>query len=134
MSISYLGMFNSGRFRTWGELKELRQWWKGPLVVKGIQTVADARRAIKCGCEGVSVSNHGGRQVDGAMGSLEALAAIAADDVSVPDVSRAQTAADGHCSVKKSGVTILFDSGIRTGTDMIKAGSSAECISRAVLM
>jgi lactate 2-monooxygenase len=86
---------------TWDDLAFLRQHWDGPIVLKGIQHPDDARRAVDTGMDGVVVSNHGGRQVDGAIGSLDALPGVVA---AVGD----QT-------------TVLFDSGIRTGTDVVKA-------------
>jgi len=96
---------------TWDDLAFLRGHWDGPIVLKGIQHPDDARRAVDTGMDGVIVSNHGGRQVDGAVGSLDAL----------PGVARAvgeQT-------------TVLFDSGIRTGADVVKALSLG---ARAVLL
>ena len=95
---------NSGTYREWKDLRVLRENWDGPIVLKGIQTVEDARLAVEYGMDGIVVSNHGGRQVDGAIASLDALAEITADDV-----------------VKGSGLTVLFDSGIRTGSDVLKA-------------
>src|SRR5215469_8570361 len=86
---------------TWDDLPFLREHWEGPVVLKGIQSVADALRAADAGADGIVVSNHGGRQVDGALGSLEALPAIAA--------------------AVGSQTTVLFDSGIRGGADVIKA-------------
>ncbi|HZD98785.1 MAG TPA: alpha-hydroxy-acid oxidizing protein [Micromonosporaceae bacterium] len=98
---------------TWADLAWLRQRWSGPIVLKGIQHPGDARRAIDAGMDGIVVSNHGGRQVDGAIGSLDALPSIvdaAGDDLAV-----------------------LFDSGIRTGSDVAKAlalGAKAVLIGR----
>ncbi|HEY7256045.1 MAG TPA: alpha-hydroxy-acid oxidizing protein [Solirubrobacterales bacterium] len=86
---------------TWDDLEWLRELTSLPILVKGIQHVDDAREAAARGLDGIVVSNHGGRQVDGAIASLDALAPIAGavgDDL-----------------------TILFDSGIRTGSDIIKA-------------
>jgi lactate 2-monooxygenase len=82
-------------------------------VIKGIQHVADAREAARRGIDGIIVSNHGGRQVDGAVGSLDALPAIAA-------------AVGGDLAV-------LFDSGVRGGADVLKAlalGADAVCLGR----
>jgi L-lactate dehydrogenase (cytochrome) len=98
---------------TWDDLPFARENWDGPIVLKGIQCVADARRAAQAGIDGIIVSNHGGRQVDGAVGSLEALPAIAA---AVGDQ-----------------LSVLFDSGIRGGADMLKAlalGARAVLIGR----
>ena len=85
---------------TWDDLAFLREHWGGPIALKGIQHVDDARRAADAGMDGIVVSNHGGRQVDGAIGSLDALPAIA-DAVG-------------------DRIDVLFDSGIRTGADVIK--------------
>lgn len=84
--------------------------------VTGIQTVADAKKALSIGVEGIVVSNHGGRQIDGAISSLSALAKIAQDPI-----------------IASSSLTILFDSGIRSGSDVIKAlslGAKAVLIAR----
>ncbi|OBT88035.1 hypothetical protein VE02_02939 [Pseudogymnoascus sp. 03VT05] len=102
-----------GRSRTWEDLKMLRGWWGGKIVLKGIQHVDDAKLAVEAGMDGIVVSNHGGRQVDGAIGSLEVLPEIAA-------------------AVGKD-ITVLFDSGIRTGVDVIKAlslGAQAVLVGR----
>lgn len=102
-----------GKSRTWDDLKMLRGWWGGKIVLKGIQHVDDARLAVEAGMDGIVVSNHGGRQVDGAIGSLEVLPEIAA---AVGDK-----------------ITVLFDSGIRTGVDVIKAlslGAEAVLVGR----
>ena len=98
---------------TWDDLPFLRQHWHGPIVVKGILSAADALRAADAGMDGIIVSNHGGRQVDGAIGALDALPAVA-DAVG-------------------SRLTVLFDSGIRGGSDMVKAlalGAQAVLIGR----
>jgi lactate 2-monooxygenase len=98
---------------TWDDLPFLREHWDGPIVLKGIQSAADARRAVDGGMDGIVVSNHGGRQVDGAVGALDTLPGIA-DAVG-------------------SQITVLFDSGIRGGADMVKAlalGARAVLIGR----
>jgi lactate 2-monooxygenase len=98
---------------TWDDLPFLRQHWAGPIVLKGILSVPDAVRAADAGIEGIVVSNHGGRQVDGAVGALDALPAVA--------------------QAVGSRLTVLFDSGIRGGADMIKAlalGAQAVLIGR----
>ncbi|KXS93983.1 hypothetical protein AC578_7680 [Pseudocercospora eumusae] len=115
-SRAWLDVLNSGTYRQWEHLKLLKELWDGPIVLKGIQTVEDAHKAIEYGMDGIIVSNHGGRQVDGAIASLDALAEIGADD-----------------KVKQSGLTILFDSGIRTGADVLKAialGAKAVLVAR----
>lgn len=86
---------------TWEELTWLRDLWSGPLAVKGITSVADAQRAVQCGADGVVVSNHGGRQLDGAPATIERLPRIVE---AVGD--RAE---------------IFIDGGIRRGTDVVKA-------------
>jgi isopentenyl diphosphate isomerase/L-lactate dehydrogenase-like FMN-dependent dehydrogenase len=97
----------------WDDLAWLREQTALPLVVKGIQHVDDAREAVRRGVDGVVVSNHGGRQVDGAIGSLDALEPIA-------------EAVGGE-------LAILFDSGVRSGADVLKAvalGADAVCLGR----
>jgi isopentenyl diphosphate isomerase/L-lactate dehydrogenase-like FMN-dependent dehydrogenase len=86
---------------TWADLGWIRQHWGGPIVVKGVLTGDDARRAIDEGAAAVVVSNHGGRQLDCVPASLRAL----------PEVVKA---ANGQ-------VEVLMDGGIRRGTDVIKA-------------
>jgi lactate 2-monooxygenase len=86
---------------TWDDLAQLRELTSLPVLVKGIQHVEDARHAAARGVDGIVVSNHGGRQVDGAIGSLDALAPIAA-------------------AVGEE-IAILFDSGVRGGADVLKA-------------
>ncbi|KZV67244.1 FMN-dependent alpha-hydroxy acid dehydrogenase [Peniophora sp. CONT] len=108
LGAEWLKQINSGLFKSWSDVKFVRDHWDGPLVLKGIQSVADAHAAMDVGADGIVVSNHGGRQVDGAIPSFFALEQITADE----RVSRAQQAGE---------FTILFDSGIRTGTDIIKA-------------
>jgi lactate 2-monooxygenase len=98
---------------TWDDLPFLRQHWNGPIVLKGIMSTADALRAAVAGMDGIVVSNHGGRQVDGALGALDALPAVA-DAVG-------------------SRLAVLFDGGIRGGADMLKAlalGAKAVLIGR----
>jgi (S)-mandelate dehydrogenase len=100
----------------WEELKRLRDLWPGKLLLKGVERADDAQRAAEMGCDGVVVSNHGGRQLDGAAPTLEAL----------PDVVRA---ASGK-------LTILLDGGIRRGVDIVKAralGAQAVLCGRATL-
>lgn len=98
--LRWVPMF-TGTDKTWDRLPFLREHWDGPIVLKGIQHPDDARRAADAGMDGVVVSNHGGRQVDGAIASLDALPAVAA--------------------AVGSGTEVLFDSGVRTGADVLKA-------------
>lgn len=98
---------------TWEDLSFLRDRTDLPIVLKGIQHVGDARKAVDHGMDGIIVSNHGGRQVDGAIASLDALENIV-DAVG-------------------DELTLLFDSGIRGGADAFKAlaiGADAVCIGR----
>jgi L-lactate dehydrogenase (cytochrome) len=101
---------------SWDDLAELREMTSLPIVVKGIQHVEDAREAVRRGVDGIVVSNHGGRQIDGALASLDALAPIA-------------DAVGGE-------LAILFDSGVRGGADVLKAlalGADAVCLGRPYL-
>jgi lactate 2-monooxygenase len=86
---------------TWDDLSRLREWTRLPLLLKGILHPDDAREAARRGVDGIIVSNHGGRQVDGAIAALEALQLVA-DAVG-------------------DKVPVLFDSGVRTGADALKA-------------
>lgn len=112
----FMSLTASGTYRDWSQLSSLRNHWDGPIVLKGIQTLEDAHKAIDHGMDGIVVSNHGGRQLDGAIASLDALAEIGGDE-----------------KVKSSGLTVLFDSGIRTGSDVMKAlalGAKAVLVGR----
>ena len=100
-SIEWIKTTFSGAAHSWEQLELLKKNWDGPIVLKGIQHVDDARMAVEAGVQGIIVSNHGGRQCDGAIGSLEVL----------PEIVEA---------VGKK-ITVLFDSGVRTGVDVIKA-------------
>ncbi|SIO55635.1 L-lactate dehydrogenase (cytochrome) [Rhodovulum sp. ES.010] len=98
----------------WDRIREFRRWWDGPLILKGILDVEDARKAAEVGCDAIVVSNHGGRQLDGAISSIRALPAIAD---AVGDT-----------------VEIHLDGGIRTGQDVLKAlalGANGTYIGRA---
>jgi lactate 2-monooxygenase len=98
---------------TWERLSELREATTLPILLKGILHPDDARLAIEAGVDGVIVSNHGGRQVDGAIASLDAL--------------------PGVVEAVQGRIPILFDSGIRTGADVLKAlalGAKAVLVGR----
>jgi L-lactate dehydrogenase (cytochrome) len=99
---------------TWKDLRWMRDAWQGPIVVKGVHTADDARCAMDEGADAVVVSNHGGRQLDGVPGSLQAL----------PEVIEA---VNGR-------IEVLMDGGIRRGADVAKAlsiGARAVLIGRA---
>ncbi len=101
---------------TWRDLEWLRALWKGPLAVKGVMCATDARLAIEHGADAVIVSNHGGRQLDSAPASLDAL----------PEVVEAVGAR----------AEVIFDGGVRRGTDLAKAlalGARACMIGRPYL-
>jgi lactate 2-monooxygenase len=101
---------------TWADIETLRSRTQLPILLKGIQHPDDARRALDAGVDGIVVSNHGGRQVDGGIGTLDALVEIA-------------PAIDGRCRV-------LLDSGVRSGADVFKAlalGADAVLIGRPYL-
>jgi (S)-mandelate dehydrogenase len=100
----------------WEELKRLRDLWPRKLLLKGVQRPDDAERAAALGCDGVVVSNHGGRQLDGAAATLDAL----------PQVAHAVGAK----------MTVLLDGGVRRGVDIVKAralGAQAVLVGRATL-
>ena len=99
---------------TWKTLEEIREQWKGDLIIKGILDPEDALEAKKLGADGLIVSNHGGRQLDGALSSIRALPPIA--------------------DAVQGDIKILLDSGIRTGVDIVRAlalGADAVVIGRA---
>ena len=101
---------------TWDEVARFREAWTGPLVVKGILHPDDAKRAVALGVDGIWVSNHGGRQLEGLPPAIQALPGI--------------MAAAG------SGATVLFDSGVRSGTDVVRAlalGAQAAFAGKAFL-
>ena len=86
---------------TWDEIARFRDKWKKPLVLKGIMHPADAERAIALGIDGIWVSNHGGRQIEALPAPIDVLPAIAAQ--------------------AGSRATVLFDSGVRSGLDVVRA-------------
>jgi L-lactate dehydrogenase (cytochrome) len=99
---------------TWDDIAWVRQHWAGPIVIKGILDPDDAREAVRAGVDGIVVSNHGGRQLDGAPSTISVMPAIkeaVGDDM-----------------------TLLLDCGVRSGLDVIKAlasGADACLIGRA---
>ncbi|EPJ78168.1 L-lactate dehydrogenase [Pseudomonas sp. CFII64] len=101
---------------SWKDLEWIRETWDGPMLIKGILDPEDARDAVRFGADGIIVSNHGGRQLDGVLSSARALPAIA--------------------DAVKGDLKILADSGIRSGLDvvrMIAMGADAVLIGRAFL-
>ena len=101
---------------SWKAVENLRSIWRGPLVLKGILSRSEAREAIERGADGVIVSNHGGRQLDGAIAGLDALPAIV-------------DAVSGR-------IPVLLDGGLRRGADVVKAialGAAACLIARPQL-
>jgi L-lactate dehydrogenase (cytochrome) len=74
--MGYLGA-NFDPSISWSDLEWIRDFWKGPMVIKGILDPEDAKDAVRFGADGIIVSNHGGRQLDGVLSSARALPAIA---------------------------------------------------------
>ena len=100
----------------WRDVEWVRSRWSGKLILKGVLDAEDARLAVACGADSIVVSNHGGRQLDGAPSSISVLAEIAA-------------AVDGRCEV-------MFDGGVRSGQDIAKAlalGARGALIGRSFL-
>lgn len=100
LSPSVLRDFSDRGHLNWEHLRMIRRMWPGQLVVKGILDVRDARLAVDCGADGIIVSNHGGRQLDGTVPPLRVLPGIVAACPEVP---------------------VMVDSGFRRGTDVLKA-------------
>jgi L-lactate dehydrogenase (cytochrome) len=86
---------------SWTDLKWIRQLWDGPIVMKGVMTADDARRSVDHGAQGIVVSTHAGRQLDGVAGSLRVL--------------------PGVLEAVGSQIDVIFDGGIRRGADVVKA-------------
>jgi lactate 2-monooxygenase len=112
-AIMHFSQLFSNPALTWADIERIKKHAKIPIILKGIQHAEDAKKAYECGVDGIVVSNHGGRQLDGAIGSLDVLEEIATE-----------------VSEK---LTILFDSGIRRGADVFKAmalGAKAVLLAR----
>jgi isopentenyl diphosphate isomerase/L-lactate dehydrogenase-like FMN-dependent dehydrogenase len=100
-ALEYFGQVFSDPSRTWDDLASLRALTRLPILLKGVLHPDDARRAVDHGVDGLIVSNHGGRQLDGAIAALDAL--------------------PGVVDAVGDRTTVLFDSGIRRGADVVKA-------------
>jgi len=103
----------------WNDVQAIREQWKGTLLLKGVLHPDEATQAARLGVDGIVVSNHGGRQLDGAVGSIDAL----------PQIVQALHAAD-------SAMTVLLDGGVRRGADVVKtlaAGARAVLVGRPQL-
>jgi L-lactate dehydrogenase (cytochrome) len=99
---------------TWQDLHWIRELWSGPLIIKGVMTAEDARRAVDEGASAIVVSNHGGRQLDGVPASIQILPEVVA-------------AVNGQ-------IEVLMDGGVRRGSDVVKAiclGARAVLVGRA---
>jgi L-lactate dehydrogenase (cytochrome) len=99
---------------SWKDLQWIRDFWDGPMIIKGVLDPQDARDAVSFGADGIVVSNHGGRQLDGVFSSARALPAIA--------------------DAVKGDLKILADSGVRSGLDVVRAlalGADAVMLGRA---
>jgi pre-mycofactocin synthase len=110
------GQWMGSPLPTWDDLRWLREQWQGPFLLKGVIRVDDAKRAVDAGVSAISVSNHGGNNLDGTPATIRALPAIAA-------------AVGGE-------VEVLLDGGVRRGGDVVKAlglGARAVLIGRAYL-
>ncbi|KGH32148.1 lactate dehydrogenase [Comamonas testosteroni] len=111
--MGYLGA-NFDPSISWSDLEWIRDFWKGPMLIKGILDPEDARDAVRFGADGIIVSNHGGRQLDGVLSSTRALPAIA--------------------DAVKGQIKILADSGVRNGLDIVRLlalGADCTMIGRA---
>lgn len=113
--MGYLGA-NFDPSISWKDLEWIRDFWKGPMLIKGILDADDARDAVRFGADGIIVSNHGGRQLDGVLSSARALPAIA--------------------DAVKGQIKILADSGVRNGLDIVRMlalGADCTMIGRAFI-
>ena len=101
---------------SWSDLEWIRDFWKGPMIIKGILDPEDAKDAVKFGADGIVVSNHGGRQLDGVLSTAKALPIIA--------------------DVIGNDLTILVDSGVRSGLDVVRMlalGAKAVLLGRSAI-
>lgn len=114
MAYADIGLALEQSMVSWSDLRWIREEWGGPIVVKGVHTADDARRAVEEGAEAIVVSNHGGRQLDGVAATLRVLPEVVA---AVGDRTE-----------------VLLDGGIRRGSDVVKAlclGARAVLVGRA---
>ncbi|TFB04810.1 hypothetical protein CCMA1212_002716 [Trichoderma ghanense] len=115
-SVYWIGEAFPGSSHSWEDIKILKKYWDGPIILKGILSVEDAELAAEHGVDGIIVSNHGGRQIDGSVATLDVL----------PEIVDAVG----------SRLTVMMDSGIRTGADIVKAlalGAKAVLVGRPVV-
>jgi pre-mycofactocin synthase len=113
---SAYGEWMQSRLPTWEDVRWLLEQWGGPFMLKGVMRVDDAKRAVDAGVTAISVSNHGGNNLDGTPGAIRALPAVA------------EAVGDQ--------IEVVFDGGIRRGSDVVKAvalGARAVMIGRAYL-
>ncbi|MBK1688748.1 FMN-dependent L-lactate dehydrogenase LldD [Rubrivivax gelatinosus] len=113
--MGYLGA-NFDPSISWKDLEWIREFWRGPMLIKGILDPEDAKDAVRFGADGIIVSNHGGRQLDGVLSSARALPAIA--------------------DAVKGQIKIVADSGVRNGLDVVRMlalGADATMIGRAYI-
>jgi L-lactate dehydrogenase (cytochrome) len=113
---NYMGWLNNNfdPSISWTDLEWIREVWKGPMLIKGILDPEDAKAAVQFGADGIIVSNHGGRQLDGVLSTAKALSPIV--------------------EVVGDDLTILVDSGIRSGLDVVRMlalGAKAVLIGRS---
>ena len=113
LPISAMGRTDLSHSPTWDDIEWIRANWEGPMVVKGVMGAEDARRAVDAGADGIVISNHGGRQLEGAPATIDVLPEIVAE--------------------VGGDTTILLDSGVRRANDVARAvalGADAVLIGR----
>jgi L-lactate dehydrogenase (cytochrome) len=121
MDLVKFGRREIGGAYTWDEVARFREAWRGPLVLKGLMHPGDVAKAVELGVDGIWVSNHGGRQLEGLPAAIDMLPAVVA---AVKAVGRAER------------TTVLMDSGVRSGSDVVRAlalGAKAAFAGKAFL-